>query len=295
MSEDWSLKNEDAELEEITNVPEKTLEVPLTMKLDQKAMAEVKERVVKHFSKVKIGFLQVGAPSPEEVKLKEKELRYIPFWRVSGSYACRFVRLGHYEVYVSSDVEEVKINGKIQEVAGKRRRLADLVAEVTATAGVGYGPVKVSLSPLQDVMKGGLTKAFGSRNKEMGRQANLSVDSEELASYVVPTNLCSNANIGGEDKNMFAALAKTENFEPLSKETKSKSASVIITKEEVIQQFKKAACQLPDISPCRIIEQQLRVDRLELIYAPIYDFVVDAKGQRKRIRLNVLTDEDYIL
>jgi hypothetical protein len=124
---------------------------------------------------------------------------------------------------------------------------------------------------------------------------NLTIESEELASFAVRASLCENANIGGEDKKVFEALEKAQDLESLSRDVKSKSAGVIITKDEIKEEFKKIAVKKPDIKPCCIIEHEVRIDRLDLIYVPIYDFTVEAKGQRKRIRFNPITDEDYIL
>lgn len=272
------------------------MQVPLTMKLDATSLDNVKERAAKHFSSVKVGFLTLGAPKAEEIKFVKKELRYIPFWRVTGVYACRYVRKASYELGVSDDVEEVRIYGETQHLTGQRKRLSDLISEVGASAGVGYGPVQVSLAPLQGVMKRSLRKMLGSKNKEMGREVELTIDDvEELASFARPVSLCFNANLGGEDRKVYEALQGVPNFEPLGADAKQKAAAVLLTKAEVRDAFKAAAVRAPDVSPKRIVEQEARMTKLELIYLPFYDFVVEAKGQRKTIKLNILTGEDVQL
>ena len=118
-----------------------------------------------------MGPFSVGAPKPEDVKMIKKELKYIPFWRVQATYVCRYVRRGTYHLKIPEDVEEVKVYGKLQQVVGQRRRLSDLMAAVGASAGMGYGPISISLTSLEGVMKSGMQKALGSKDKEMGRQA----------------------------------------------------------------------------------------------------------------------------
>jgi hypothetical protein len=144
-------------------------------------------------------------------------------------------------------------------------------------------------------MKGGLQKVLGDNDRELGRKVSLTIESEELASYAVRASLCENDNIGGEEKRTFEALEKAQDLESLSKDVKSQSADVLVSRDYIREEFKKMAVKKPDIAPRSIIEHEVRIDRLELVYVPIYDFTVEAKGQRKRIRFNPLTDEDYIL
>ena len=66
-------------------------------------------------------------------------------------------------------------------------------------------------------------------------------------------------------------------------------------KEDVIRETMKVTVKEPDVSPSRIVEHEMAINRLELIYVPFYDLTVEAKGQRKMIKLNVLTNEDYAL
>lgn len=215
---------------------------------------------------------------------------------MQATYVCRYVRRGAYHLKIPEDVEEVKVYGKLQQVVGQRRRLSDLVAAVGASTGVGYGPVSVSLTSFEGAMKSGVQKALGSKDKDMGRQAELTIsDAEELASFAQSVRLCFNANLGGEDKNMFHALEDVSNFDTLSKSAKQQSASVLYNKEDVIKETKKLAVKEPDISPSRIVEHELALNRLELVYVPFYDLTVEAKGQRKIIKLNALTNEDYAL
>lgn len=296
MGDEWSLAGPDAELVDSTDVQEKLMQVPLTMKLDAKSLEDVKERVAKYFSSVKVGFLTIGAPKAEDIKIVKKELKYVPFWRVTGIYACRYVRKTSYELGVSDDVEEVRIYGKTQQLTGQRKRLSDLIGEVGASAGVGYGPVQMSLAPLQGLMKGSLRKVLGSKDKEMGREVGLTIDdAEELASFARPVSLCFNANLGGENRKVYEALQGVSNFESLGTDVKQKAAAILFTKAEVRDEFKKSAVRAPDVSPKRIIEQEARITKLELIYLPFYDFTVEAKDQRKIVKLNILTGEDVQL
>lgn len=296
LGDEWSLNGPDAELIDSTDVQEKFMQVPLTMKLDAKSLEDVKNRVAKYFSSVKVGFLTIGAPKPEDVKIAKKELKYVPFWKVAGVYACRYARKASYELGVTDDVEEVRIYGKTQQLTGQRKRLTDLIGEVGASTGVGYGPVQVSLAPLQGLMRGGLRKALGSKDKEMTRQVELTIDdAEELASFARQVSLCFNANLGGENHKVHEALQGVSNFEPLNSDVKQKAAAALFSKAEVRNEFKKSAVRAPDISPKRIIEQEARITKLELIYLPFYDFTVEAKDQRKIVKLNILTGEDVQL
>ncbi|MGA2199226.1 MAG: hypothetical protein ABSG45_04745 [Nitrososphaerales archaeon] len=275
---------------------EKVIEVPLTMEFDRRTTEAVKERVARYFSSVRMGRFSVGAPKPEDVKIVKKNLKYVPFWRVQATYACRYVRRGSYRLKIPRDVEEVKVYGKLQQVVGQRRRLSDLVAAVGTSSGVGYGPVRVSLTSLEGAMKSGVQNVLGSKDKDMGRLAELTIsDAEELASFAQSVRLCFNANLGGEDKKMFHALENVSSFDPLSKSARRHCVSVLFDKEEVIKKTKKVAVRRPDISPSRIVEHELALNRLELVYVPFYDLTVEAKGQRKTIKLNALTNEDYKL
>jgi hypothetical protein len=295
-AEEWSLSGSDAPLTERTDIQEKIVEVPLTVELDRRTTEAVKERVTKYFSSVRLGPFSLGAPSAEDIKIVKKDLKYVPFWRVQATYVCRYVRRGSYHLKIPEDVEEVKVYGKLQQVVGQRRRLSDLVAAVGASTALGYGPVKVSLASLENAMKSGVEKMLGSRDKDMGRQAELTIsDAEEVASFAQSVRLCFNANLGGEDQKMFHALESVSNLESLSRSAKQQGVSVLYGREEVIKETKKVAVKEPDVSPSRILEHELAINRLELIYVPFYDLTIDAKGQRKIIKLNALTNEDYAL
>jgi hypothetical protein len=295
-AEEWSLSGADAPLTERTDLQERVIEVPLTVEFDRRTTEAVKERVARYFSSVRMGRFSVGAPKPEDVEIVKTNLKYVPFWRVQATYACRYVRRGSYRLKIPRDVEEVKVYGKLQQVVGQRRRLSDLVAAVGTSSGVGYGPVRVSLTALEGAMKSGVQNVLGSKDREMGRQAELTIsDAEELASFAQSVRLCFNANLGTEDKKMFHALENVSSFDPLSKSARRHCVSVLYDKEEVIKKTKKVAVRRPDISPSRIVEHELALNRLELVYVPFYDVNVEAKGQRKTIKLNALTKEYYKL
>ncbi|MCL4436649.1 MAG: hypothetical protein M1503_09260 [Thaumarchaeota archaeon] len=296
MDNGWSLEGPDAELIDNTDVPEQVLQAPLNLEINEKNIDTVKERVVKHFSAIKVGFLTMGAPRPEDVKIMRKDLRYIPYWRIYGTYAFRYVRKTQYNVNVQEDVEEVKIHGKVQQIRGQRKRLSDIISEVGASGGLGFGPAKIPLAPLQGVMKAGLQKALGSRDMEFGRKAELTIaEAEELAADANHLRTCFNASIGGQDKKMFEAIEKVSAFNPVSKDVAKKSAAITFTKEHVIGEVKKTLIQDPDISPCRLIEREVSTNKLELIYVPYYEIVAEAKGQQKTIKINALTGEDYTI
>jgi hypothetical protein len=293
-AEEWSLSGSDAPLIERTDLQETVIEVPLTMEFNRRTTEAVKERVARYFSSVRVGPFSVGAPKSEDVMIVKKDLKYVPFWRVQATYACRYVRRASYHLKIPKDVEEVKVYGKLQQVVGQRRRLSDLVAAVGTSSGVGYGPVRVSLTSLEGAMKSGVQNVLGSKDKDMGRIAELTIsDAEELASFAQSVRLCFNANLGTEDKKMFHALENVSSFDPLSKNAKRRCVSVLLNREEVIRKAKNVAVKRPDISPSRIVEHELALNRLELVYVPFYDLNVEAKGQRKIIKLNALTNEDY--
>lgn len=94
---------------------------------------------------------------------------------------------------------------------------------------------------------------------------------------------------------MFEAFEKVSNFETVSRDVKEKSVDVLTSKDEVRNELKNAAVREPDVSPSRIMEHEVGINRLELIYVPFYDLIAEAKGQRKTIKLNAFTEEDYAL
>ncbi len=94
---------------------------------------------------------------------------------------------------------------------------------------------------------------------------------------------------------MFQALEGVSSFDSLSKSAKQKGDSVLHDRDEVIKEAKRAVVKEPDVSPSKIIEQEMAINSLELIYVPFYDLTIEAKGQRKVIQLNALTGEDYAL
>jgi hypothetical protein len=79
MDAEWSLSGPDAELVDNTDVSEQVLQAPVTFEINERNIDTVKESIAKHFSTLKVGFLKVGTPKPEDEKIRKKE-SHSTFW-----------------------------------------------------------------------------------------------------------------------------------------------------------------------------------------------------------------------
>ena len=298
---EWSLSGPDAQLVDKTAIPETLLQVPVTTSLDRKSLEEIKFKVSKYFSSLKVGFIKLGEPNPEEIQVFKKELFYIPFWVCYGSYACRYVRKSAYTVTISSDVEEVRINGESQQVAIERRRISDVVAEVASSSAIPSGIGPVPLAPFQGSIRSGMQKGFSTgmksilrgRDKEVARKSQLMIGAEEIASYAIKAELCFNSHLGSQDKKTLRALREVNRFEAPNEESMRNALPIHFTKNDALSGLKKEIMKLPEMRPRRILEQVALTSKFELVYVPYYRFEVESKGRTKLIEFNILTGEDY--
>jgi len=299
----WSVIGPDAELQDKTEVKETTLQVPANSFLDRKSLEEVRFRVTKYFSRVRLGFLKVGEPDPDQIEVYEKDLFYIPFWRAVGSYACRYLRRSVYSAGIANDVEEVMINGESQQIATERRRISDVVSEIASSSAIPTGIGPVPLTPFQGNIRAGLQKGFSSgirvalrsKDKEVSHKVQLTIEAEEIASYAVKSEVCFNAHLGKEDQKTLKALRSVTRFDEATSDVVSKGLSIHFSKEDLISRLKGAIVKQPEIRPHRIIEQVAVASKIELIYVPCYRFIAGSKGGDQRvIEFNALTNEDYV-
>ena len=293
----WSLSGADAELLDKTNISAAALTIPHSSILDARTLDELKFRLARYFSYLKVGFIKVGEPEANDVEISTTELFYIPVWRAVGSYACRYVRKASYSTTLSSDVEEVRINGEAQQIALNRKRVSDVVSDIAASSAIPAGLGPIPLTPFQGSIRSGMQKGLSSgmkvvlrsKDKEVSHKVQLTIAAEEIASYALKSELCYNAHLGFEDKKMLKGLQNVARFEPASDETIKKSLGVRFTKDDVISELKKSLIKVPEVKPRRILEQVVVASRLEMIYVPCYRFVARSKGHEKVIELNTVT------
>jgi hypothetical protein len=298
---EWSLTGPDSPLVDNTVVPETPLQVPLTTSLDRKSLEEIKFKVSKYFTSIKVGFIKLGEPDPADIQVFKKELFYIPFWVCQGSYACRYVRKTAYTTTLSTDVEEVRINGESQQIAIERRRISDVVAEVASSSAIPVGVGPVPLAPFQGSIRMGMQKGFSSgmkamlkgRDKEVARKNQLTINAEEIASYALKSELCINSHLGSQDRKTLRALRDVTRFESPNEESLNNALPIHFTKSDVLSELRKEIVKLPEVRPRRILEQVAITSKLDLVYVPYYRFVVESKGKTKLIEFNILTGEDY--
>ncbi len=302
-SSPWSISGADAELLDRTNIAETTLKVPHSSILDRKSIEELRFRLARYFSFVKVGFIKVGEPEASDVEISETELFYIPVWRVVGSYACRYVRKATYTTTLSSDVEEVRINGEAQQIATDRKKVSDVVSDIASSSAIPSGLGPIPLTPFQGAIRSGMQRGLSSgmkvmlrsKDKEVSHKVQLTIAAEEIASYALKAELCYNAHLGVEDKKMLKGLQNVARFVSGDDEdTKKKSLGIRFTKEDVISELKKSLIKAPEVKPRRILEQVIVASRFELIYVPCYRFVARSRGHEKVIELNTVTGEDRV-
>jgi hypothetical protein len=234
----------------------------------------------------------LGAVKPEQIKIVKRTTVHRPYWRISAGYACRYLRNHSHDITVEDDVEAVSIYGKSQTVTGERLKLSDLLAKASAGASLGYGPIKISLGPLEHALKGKISSALGSRDKEFERRAQLSVSGiVEQAAYTYSGNFLFDATQGVESKEVFDTLEGRDLL--VTSEGNLKKQGVVLepsyTKEEAIEEVRKRLSREPDESPRRILEQEFKLLELSLIYIPSYDFTFQYDKRMMPVRLDGMT------
>lgn len=289
-----TLSGEDSKLVVKTEVAAKVLTVKSAITPESLGNDRLKKEAARFFAPAgRLGAL-LGAVKPEEIKVAKKTTVYRPYWRILAGYACRYLRAHSHEISVEDDVEEVTIYGKSQSLAGERLRLSDLLAKVGAGTSLGYGPVKLSLGPLEHALKGKISSVLGSRDKELERKVQLTVsDIIEQAAYSYNGNFLFDATQGIESKQVFDALEGRDML--VVTESSLKRQGMVLepsyTREEAIEEIRKRLSHEPDETPRRILEQEFRVEELSLIYIPSFDFTFQYDKRMMPVRLDGMTGE----
>jgi hypothetical protein len=287
-TDDWSLAGPDALLVEPSGLSEERLVLGLRQEVSKKNLPEkALSELGSHFASGKLGGFAYGKPRPEDIQVEAVERVYLPYWMARGVYARRYVRRGTYKIKVGGDVERVRINGQAQSLVQTRRTLGDLIVDAVGGSTIGVGPLSVGLEGARGLIKAGVGKALGSHDKEVSRESEITIlDAEEIAAEALSKTLCFDANTGRPDPAMLDAIDKAHSFEGAPRRIESSSLPVVLSREQVVGELKRALVVPPSVSPARILEQLLTIPRLQLVYTPHFDISAQAKGQKRVIRYN---------
>lgn len=147
----------------------------------------------------------------EEIKISDSSLVFRPYWRVKGVYACRYKRIHSHKLQLEDDVESVTIYGKDQYVVAERKRLSDLLASVGADFGIGYGPLRMSLSRLEGGLKKSISSVLRSGDRELGKKVELEIkEIVEIAAFSYSGAFLFDPNLNLETKDTFELLNKRD-------------------------------------------------------------------------------------
>ncbi len=294
MSETELLTDSDAKLIIQTDVEEKVLTINALATPESVGTENVKKQGTRFFAPGgRIGVF-FGAVKAEDIKIAKKTTVFRPYWRVSGGYACRYLRGHTHKLSLENDVESVTIYGRPQSVTGERLRLSDLLAKAGASTGLGYGPVKLSLGPLENVLKGKISSVLGSRDAELEKKVELTISGIiEAAAYTYTGRFLFDATQSTESKEIFDLL-EGKDLLP-AKEPALKKQGVVLepsyTREEVTEEVRKRLSKEPEETPRRITEQEFLLSEMSLIYLPSYDFTLQYNEKMRTIRLDGVTGE----
>lgn len=294
MSESEALIGQDAKLIIMTDVEEKVLSVKAISTPESIGTDAIKKFSTRYFALGgRVGAL-FGAVKPEEIKIAKTTGVFRPYWRITAGYACRYLRKHNHQLPLESDVESVTIYGKPQSVTGEKVKLSDLLASVGASTSLGYGPVKISLGPLQNLLKGKISSLLGSKDAELEKKVELNIgDVTERATYTYTGRFLFDANLGTESKEIYDSL-EGRDLHPVSEAALKRQGHLVeatYTKEEVTEEVRKRLTKEPEETPRRILEQEFRLTEMNLIYLPFYDLTLEYKDKMRPIRINGMTGE----
>lgn len=292
VSESELLAGQDSKLSVRTDTEEKTLTINPINTPESVGTDSIKKQGTRYFAPGgRFGAL-LGAVKPEDIKIAKQTAVFRPYWRVSAGYACRYLRRHSHKLPLENDVESVTIYGKPQPVTGERLRLSDLLAKAGSSTSLGYGPVKLSLGPLEGVLKGKISSVLGSRDAEMEKKVEVDVsDIVETAAYTYTGKFLFDATQSTESKEIFELLEGKDMLP--AREPALKKQGIVLepsyTREEVVEEVRKRLSKEPEESPRRIIEQEFLLSELSLIYLPSYDFTLEYNTKMRTIRLDGVT------
>ena len=233
----------------------------------------------------------LGAVTPEEIKIKDSDLVFRPYWRVKGAYACRYKRRHNHRLELEDDVEAVSIYGKDQYIVQEKTKLSDLLGRIASDTGIDYGGLKVSLSVLEGQFTSTFASVLGSKDKEIKRKVELEISEIiETAAYSFTGSFLFDPCLQVDNKDMFEALNHND-FQPAQMSALKRRGTVTETTfdlDRVIAEVKAKLCQKPQETPHEIIEQIFSISEASLIYVPFYDLTLNYRGKAKKVRLNAL-------
>ncbi len=292
MSNSEILAGQDAELTIVTRVVEKTLSVQPIYSPETVGHDNIKESSRRFFAPAgRIGTF-FGAVNPKDIETSDSRLIFRPYWCVTGGYACRYLRRHSHKLSLENDVESVTIYGRAQSVTAESTRLSDLLAKVGADAGVGYGPVRISLDPLEGALKGGISSILGAKDLELGKRVELDIkDIIETAAFAYTGAFLFDAISSAESKELFDSL-KGKDLQPAHEPQLKIQGQILepaFSKEQAIEEVKRMLHKEPEETPRKIIEHEFRINDLSLIYIPFYELCLKCKGKTKQVRLNGVT------
>jgi hypothetical protein len=286
------LAGQDAELTIVTRIAEKTLSVRPIYSPETVGHDNIKESSRRYFTAAgRIGTF-FGAVNPKDIEISDSQLIFRPYWRITGGYACRYLRRHSHKLSLESDVESVTIYGRAQSITTESTRLSDLLAKVGADTGLGYGPVRVSLGPLEGALKGGISSILGAKDLELGKKVEVDIkDIIETAAFACTGAFLFDAISSAESKEMFDSL-RGKDLQPAHEPQLKRQGQILepaFSKEQAIEEVKRILHKEPEETPRRIIEHEFRISDLSLIYIPFYELCLKCKGKTKQVRLNGIT------
>jgi hypothetical protein len=230
---------------------------------------------------------KLGAVEPTEIKLIKYSLTFRPFWRAKGAYACRYKRIHVHKLEIEDDVEAVTIYGNDQYVVSEKKRLSDLLAGIGADVGINYGPLKVSLGPLEGSLRSGISSVLGSKDREIKRRVELEIkDIVEIAAFSYAGAFLFDPNLNLENQDLYNLLS-TRDLNPIQKnKLKQEFLQPAFSRSQVIEQVKEKLYKKPEEQPHQILEQVFKISEVSLIYIPFYDIELKYRDKGKKVRLN---------
>jgi len=285
----------EAPLTRRTDVSERILVAEAKYTLDD-VVAKMERRGIKYFNIIQAikHYLSKIIPKieSEKVIITKKWVIYRPYWVAAALYGCRYIRKHTHKLKIESDVEAITIHGRKLQITTHPVKISDVLSALAGKiTKFNYGSAKISSSLVQRLIKAGVSRVLSSRDLTIAEERELTIDDiEEQVSAYYQAVLCFDANTGREDKEMFKALEKVESLKPadiygLMKE--GVCLDIMLTRDEVINKLESAVVRPSGDIPYKILEQEFRVSRLELIYIPVYRLKLRHEGSDAEIVVNV--------
>ncbi len=287
--------NGEAPLIRRTDVQERILVAEAKYTLDD-VVARMERRGIKYFNVIQAikHYLSKIIPKikSEKVIVTKKWVIYRPYWVAAALYGCRYIRKHTHKLKIESDVEAIMIHGHKLQIITHPVKISDVLSALAAKiTNFSYGPAKISSSLVQRLVKAGVSRVLSSRDLTIAEERELAIEGiEEQVSAYYQAMLCFDANTGREDKEMFKALERVESLKPADIYELMKEGvclNIMLTRDEVVDKLESAVVRPSEDTPYKILEQEFRVSRLELIYIPVYRLKLRREGSDIEIVVNV--------